>query len=101
MSTKAIYKSNGSYLGFIKDTFLFSRDGLPLGWIENKLVWDSNGNFRGIIFESVGNNYIVKPRFVMPPIPRPPKPIPSIPALPAPQANIPPIILPTEFSDAF
>lgn len=94
-----IFKSNGQYLGFIYNGYLFSRDGIYLGWTEGKFVWDSAGQFRGILTND--NRYILKNLYTIPPISRTPRPLPAIPPLPAPQANIAPILLPIGAVDAF
>jgi hypothetical protein len=35
-----IYKSNGNYFGFIRNGYLYSRDGVCLAWVEDDYVWD-------------------------------------------------------------
>lgn len=101
MENKSIFKLNGFYLGFIRNGHLFSRDGLPLGWIEGKFVWDYSGRFRGVVVEANGTSYIVINRFSLPPTQRSPKPIPSPEIPPVPQSNISPISMPVQFSDGY
>ncbi len=96
-----IFRSNGTYLGFIDNGYIFSRDGEYLGWIEGRFVWDSNGQFRGEITEIDGNKYILRKMFIFQPIPKVPKAPPVLTAPPAPHANIPPIILSIGVKDAF
>ena len=80
---------------------IFSRDGIYLGWLENELVWDSRGNFRGQVNILNGNRYILKNSFSIPPIPRIPKIPPISPIPPVPPINISPIMLPIGYEDAF
>ncbi len=96
-----VFRSNGTYLGFISNGSLFSRDGEYLGWVEGKFVWDSSGQFRGEIKEINNNKYILKNIFLIQPIPKVPKVWPVSPAPPVPQANIMPITLPIGSKDAF
>lgn len=93
-----IFKSAGTYLGFIANGHLFSRDGEYLGAVEGQYVWDIEGRFRGQVWE---NKYIIINRFVVQPVPRTPRTRPATPALPAPPANIAPIQLPTGWADSF
>jgi hypothetical protein len=97
----AIFKSNGTYFGFIANANLYSRDGEYLGWVEGVLVWDKNGQFRGQLWASAGHQYIIARQFGVPPVPRPIKPTPAKPPLPPPQANIAAIALPPGWADAF
>ena len=94
----SIFRSTGIYIGFILNGMLFSRDGEYLGWIEDNFVWDSRGKFRGQIWNE---NYIIFNKFAVSPIPRIPRPYPPTPVLPPPPANLPAIILPTGWIDAF
>ena len=96
-----IYLLNGFYLGFINNGFLYSRDGLCLGWLEGNFVWDLDGKFRGQITEKDGHKYIIRKRFGLPPISRPPKgSLSSVPPL-APPQNIKLIDLGVEIIDSF
>lgn len=96
-----IYLANGFYFGFINNDFLYSRDGICLGWLEGIFVWDLEGKFRGQIIEISGNKYIIRKRFGLPPISRPPKgPIASV-TPPAPPQNIKPIDLSVDSIDGF
>ena len=94
-----IYRTAGTYLGFISSGSIFSRDGEYLGWIEGQFAWDKDGRFRGSIWQE---KYIIVNRFAVPPVPRAPRtaPVPS-PALPNPPPNIPAVPLPTGWIDAF
>jgi hypothetical protein len=93
-----IFKSTGTYLGFIANGFLFSRDGEYMGWVEGTHVWDALGRFRGQVWNA---KYIITNRFAVSPVPRPPRPAPTTPALPNPQANLAAIPLPTGWVDSF
>jgi hypothetical protein len=99
-----IYLMNGFYLGFISGGYLYSRDGICLGWIEDdKFVWDLEGKFRGSIYEYPQNKqkYIIKRRFGLPPLSRPSRgSIPPVSPL-APPENIKPIDLGVEIIDGF
>ena len=96
-----IYLSNGFYLGFISNGFLYSRDGICIGWLEGNYVWDMEGKYRGGVIEIAGNKYILRRRFGLPPISRPPKgyiaPVTPLP----PPSNIKPIDLAVDIIDAF
>jgi len=96
---KYILRSNGNYIGFIDNNNIFSRDCLYLGWVEGNYVWDKNGNFRGILTEINGNQYVILNQLQIPPIPRIPRlqPLPPTPPMPAP--NILPISLPVGYID--
>lgn len=98
-----IFKSNGIYLGFIReDNYFFSRDGVYLGWIENGFAWDTNGQFRGKLMGINQHNYILKNMYAVPPIPKNPKTVqPLSPSISTPQSNIPPIDLPFGLTDGF
>lgn len=96
-----IYFSNGFYLGFINSGYLYSRDGICLGWIEGQYIWDLDGRFRGAIVDLNANKYILRNRFALPPISRPPKGPVGPMAPPSPPANINPVSLPANIIDAF
>jgi hypothetical protein len=99
MSTEQfIYKSNGNYLGFIRDGLIFSRDGIYLGWIEAPYVWDASGRFRGILFE---NKYILNNKLTIPAISRPAKIVPNAATIPNSPPNVNPIQLPIGVEDSF
>ncbi|MFA6476532.1 MAG: 4-fold beta flower protein [Candidatus Paceibacterota bacterium] len=96
-----IFKSNGYYLGFIQNGFLFSRDGVPLGWLEGEYAWDINGKFRGVVTLNQDHIYILLNQFAISPLPKPSRIISTNPTLPAPQANIPAISLPIGWVDGY
>lgn len=98
-----IFKSNGIYLGFLRDdNYLFSRDGLYLGWIESGYAWDISGQFRGQLTKIGQNNYVLKNMYAVPPLPKTPKPFPPpLTSIFDPQSNIPPIVLPFGLTDGF
>jgi len=100
-NTIFIYKTNGFYLGFIRNGFLFSRDGIYMSWVEGNFVWDSKGKFRGVVTEIGGNKYIILNRLTIPPASRIPKPPPAPEMPPAPRSNIVPINLSPELVDGF
>jgi hypothetical protein len=93
-----IYKSTGTYMGFISNGSIFSRDGAYLGWIEGAYAWDAAGRFRGQIWNE---KYIIINRFVVQPVPKQPRAAVASPALPNPPPNIPPTALPTGWLDSF
>ena len=97
-----IYLLSGFYFGFVNNGFLYSRDGICLGWIdESDFVWDLGGRFKGQIHKHGEHHYIIRQRFGLPPISRSPQsPIPSIAPL-APPVNINPVDLGIEIIDAF
>ena len=95
---KPIYKMSGTYLGFISNGFLFSRDGDYLGWIEGQYVWDAAGRFRGELWEG---KYIIFNPFLVQPLPKQPRAKPVVPALPNPLPNIPPVAPPTGWVAGF
>jgi len=95
---KPIYKMSGTYLGFISNGFLFSRDGDYLGWIEGQYVWDAAGRFRGELWEG---KYIIFHPFLVQPLPKQPRAKPVVPALPNPLPNIPPVAPPTGWVAGF
>lgn len=101
MNQPYIFKSNGSYLGFINGANIFSRDGIYLGWTEDRYVWDASGKFRGVLNEINGYKYILLNTLQILPLPRLPKLSPLAPLLPNPPANIPAISLPVGYIDGF
>jgi hypothetical protein len=101
MDNTYIYLANGQYLGFVADGCLFSRDGIYLGWVEGTSVWDKNGSYRGVIFDINGHTYILRHKFIVTPIQRAIKAPPAAPAIPPPVANIPRIVPPLPYGDAF
>ena len=96
-----IYKSNGTYLGFVHNGSIFSRDSAYLGWLEGNYVWDDKGRFRGTLKEIGGHNYVLLNQLQLQPIPRLPKLPPLPPFPPLPQSNVGPISLPVGFIDGF
>lgn len=94
----SIYKTSGSYLGFISNGSIFSRDGEYLGWIEGKFAWDREGKFRGQLWQ---DRYIIVNRFAVQPLPKVPRVPPLRPILPNPPPNIVPVTVPTGWSDGF
>lgn len=101
MNETYIFKSDGTYLGFIKGELIYSRDGFYLGWLEGVFAWGADGSFRGQLYKINNHNYIFANRFAMPPIPKSPKLAPSTSITPAPPANIVPISLPLGFENGF
>lgn len=97
-----IYLLNGFYFGFVSNGLLYSRDGICLGWVdESSFVWDQLGKFRGSTHEHGGHHYIIRNRFDLPPISRPPKaPVPRVIPL-SPPENIKPVDFGVEIIDAF
>lgn len=98
---KQIFKLNGQYLGYISKENIFSRDNIYLGWLEGQNVWDTGGAYRGRLLEIAGHNYILKNRFEINPLPRPPRVVPTSPSAPAPLSTIAPILAPLGFQDGF
>jgi len=97
-----IYKSSGIYLGFIHNNYLFSRDGIYLGWMNGQnYVWDTHGNYAGQLKQYNARNYIVRHVYNLAPVSKFPQPMPVTPALPNPPPNVPPIPLPIGEQDAF
>ncbi|MEY2486832.1 MAG: hypothetical protein QOH39_2480 [Verrucomicrobiota bacterium] len=96
--TEPIYRTNGTYLGFISNGFIFSRDGQYLGWIDGQHAWDAAGRFRG---QRWNKKYIILNRFAVQPLPKHPRGTPATPALPDPPPNISPIAPPTGWVDGF
>lgn len=104
MENKFLYKSNGTYLGFIQNDTIFNRDGIPLGWLEGLFVWDITGRFKGNLIKQSNSNqtyYIWLNKFAILPLPKSPRPIQSLPTLPPPPQNIQPVNLPVGWIDAF
>jgi len=95
-----VYKSNGYYLGFIRNGFLFDPNGIQLGWLEGKFVWDKKGFFRGVLTLIENKNYILLEKFSISPTPRTPKITNNVIPL-NPPPNTKPISLPTEIIDGF
>ena len=95
-----VYRSNGYYLGFIKDGFLFDPNGIYLGWLEGKFVWDKRGFFRGVLTSIEDKNYILLEKFSILPTPRSPKTANNVAPL-DPPPNIRPINLPVDIVDGF
>lgn len=95
-----IFKSNGHYLGFIKNGFLFNPNGIYLGWLDGKFIWDKKGFFRGILINLEGKNYILLEKFSMLPPSRSPKIVENIVPL-VPQPSIKRISLPVDMIDGF
>lgn len=93
-----LFKISGTYFGFIHEANIFSRDGVYLGWIEGKYVWDSLGNFRGELYDE---KFILRNQLVIPASSRPPKPYPVVPPLPNPPPNITPYSPPIGYTEAF
>ena len=96
-----IHKLDGNYLGFIYDGILFSRDGVNLGWMENDLVWDTTGKFRGVLIKVGSNNYILRNILSLPPLPRTPKTVITPKQVFPPVPNISAISPNIGFQDAF
>jgi hypothetical protein len=101
MNDTFVYKSNGFYLGYIRNGYLISRDGVYLGWIEGNYAWDSRGLFRGMLSDINNHKYILFDRFALPPVPRTPKNMPALGPIPTPPSNIAPITLPVQMVDGF
>ncbi|MFA6305636.1 MAG: 4-fold beta flower protein [Candidatus Gracilibacteria bacterium] len=95
---KYLFRTNGTYFGFIYEGNIFSRDGAYLGWIEGKYVWDADGNFRGELCEE---KFILRNQLVIPASSRTPKLRPVMPPLPNPPPNIPPYSPPIGYTEAF
>lgn len=97
-----VHRTTGTYLGFINDDRLFSRDGVYLAWLEGNIVWDgATGEFKGKLYEIDGHHYILRNKFTVNPIPKVPKIPPLIPAVPPPVANIPSISIKIGYEDSF
>lgn len=97
-----IYRSNGNYLGFISDKYIFSWDGNYLGWIDNQnFVWRKNGNFAGKLQEISGVNYILRNTLQIIPISKSPRTLPLTPAPPTPKVKIAPVQTPIGWEDSF
>lgn len=97
-----IFRSSGQYIGFVSEQNLFSWSGEYLGWIDDqKFVWDKNGIFRGQLIQINNNYYIIKNKYLIPPISKNARASAPNPAIPAPLAPLPPISLPLGTEDAF
>jgi hypothetical protein len=97
-----IFLSNGNYLGFINNGYLYSRDGQYLGWLEGDFVWDSSGRFRGALIDVNNNKYVVINTLAVQPLPRVPRANPmGQTVLPPPPPNVSPIALPVGFKDGY
>ena len=101
MSDKLIFKSNGNYLGFVRENNIFSRDGDFLGWIDNINAWDKSGAYRGELKSISGNSYILKNQYAVPPLPKAAKSVSNNFELPNPPANIASVEIPIGYVDAF
>ena len=98
----SVFQSSGQHLGFTReDGYIFSRDGAYLGWLEEGFAWDTEGQFRGQVFDINGNRYILRNIYSVSPIPRTPKPAPPMAQVPPPLPAIPPIQLKIGFKDGF
>lgn len=72
-----IFHTDGTYIGYIDENYFFSRDGNYLGWLENDgSVYDKLGKYRGRLSLIGSNYYILKNRFILDPMPKPPINIP-------------------------
>lgn len=100
-TNQTLFKSNGTYLGFVYNGSVFSRDGIYLGWVEGVFVWDTQGKFRGQIINLNGQNYVLLNKFLVQPVPKTPKTTPNTPNLPPPPPNTTSISLPVEWVDSF
>jgi hypothetical protein len=97
-----IFQTNGTYTGYVDNGYLYTRDGLFLGWVENdNNVYDRKGNYRGRLSLLGANYYILKNRFNLNPLPKPPTTSPPahqpVPA----QNSIPPVTPSLGLEDAF
>ena len=101
MENRPIYRSSGFYFGFIRNGQVFSRDGIALGWVEGRYVWDYSGRFKGIITEMNSNLYILVNKFTLFPAQRSPRAVPGSEVPLPPVNNISAISLPVEVSDGF
>ncbi len=79
-----IYRWTGEYFGFISEHNLFDANSNWIGWIKDRKVWQANGKFLGEIYE---NNYILRRKAEVPPVPRVPHPPPMLPIAPDPPVN--------------
>ena len=101
LAIQHIFKTNGTYLGFIQNGFIFSRDGKYLGWIESQFAWDGAGKFRGTLMTVMGHEYILLNKLGIVPLPKTPRISNDNPMLPPPPPNIPAIALLLGWADAF
>jgi hypothetical protein len=79
-----IFKWTGKYFGFIQDACLFDAVGRYLGWVEEGQLWGRNGAYVG---EVVEQNYILRAKGMVPPLPRKPRIPPTAPIRPTPALN--------------
>jgi hypothetical protein len=99
---KHFFKSTGQYLGFVFNDYIFSRDGVYLGWLENNgLVWGADGQFRGVLIQRDGNYYVWRNQYTASPLPKSPRATPVAPSLPPPVSNINAFALPLGYHDSF
>lgn len=96
-----VFKTNGRYLGFLREDILYSRDGIALAWLEDSYIWDKRGDFRGYLDERNGKYYIFINRFMLKPAPRSPRNLLDTDIIPDPPPNIQPISLSPEIVDGF
>jgi hypothetical protein len=78
----AIHRWSGQYWGYIYNGRLFDANSNYRGWVDNdNRVWRENGRYLG---EVVENNYILRRKNIIEPMPRIPRipPIPPIPPIP-------------------
>lgn len=56
--TGPVFRWSGEYFGFVHKDFLFSKEGLYLGWVDRDgLVWRANGRYLGELMEA---NYVMR-----------------------------------------
>jgi hypothetical protein len=79
-----IFKWTGKYFGFIQGACLFDAVGCYLGWVEEGQLWGRNGAYVG---EVVEQNYILRAKGMVPPLPRKPRIPPTAPIRPTPALN--------------
>ena len=79
-----IYRWTGEYFGFISEDNLFDANSNWIGWIKDKKVWQADGNFLGEIYE---NNYILRRKTEVFPVPMEPHSPPVPPVAPDPPVN--------------
>ena len=102
-----IYRSNGQYLGFIRNTNLYSRDGIYLGYLTDNYAWDTLGQYRGALKSlstPSGNKYfIIRNMYGIPPYPQVARSSEnlSINELPSQLSPINPILRPVGYMDGF
>ena len=96
-----IHFLNGRYLGFIFESYLFSRDGELMGYAEDGHVWTKHGNFVGTITEIKGNNYILRKLFGIEPLPRQRVMVSVSAMIPAEQYLVEPVVVDNFSRDGF